>query len=175
MGDANLFEGFWYHTQDKRILDMILADGWRPDLYNGVRFGTGVYLARGKWQHTATHAICCRLNLSDSECMTCFKSSGFGEGNKQSQLKGYIKEQNISSGFSTRSGKDLTNIKIRDMFINNGIKAIVFYEYDSTEIAIVYDPTVIEDARMVEWNEDNQAFVEVSTGEDCNTGGCCGD
>lgn len=132
------FGGIWYHTQeDESHLDQVIQNGWNLDVYTNSKYGRGIYFARCKWHESAKYALAVRFKLSAKEGMSIFL-----DGTTKSDLAKYLRYNNIL-GTTAGPANSPQNIEIQNYFRNIGIKAIRFIEYTDTEVAVVYDPSVI--------------------------------
>ncbi len=137
----------WYHSLEKVYLEDHINNGWKPELYTGVKYGCGIYFAKCIWGNNQKYAAEVTLGLSDNEIMSEFNSS-LGTVSAETDYKKYLKDNNVALSFSTESGNSTRNKEIQNHFINQGIKAVSFVEC-SDEIIIVFDTSVIQNAKIV--------------------------
>lgn len=138
----------WIHSQQQEtVVRAIEANGWRPDLNTGTKFGCGVYFAKGLWHTDAQWTIQCEVHLQDTEIITQFQPiKGFetkGGGNSEGHFERYLTAMNVTAGRpKVGKGDSPQNKAIRDHFLSKGIKAVRFIEHDR-EVLVVYDTSVI--------------------------------
>jgi hypothetical protein len=84
-----------------------------------------VYLARHQWANLPV-GIKCRLDLRPTEVLTSFAHFG-GEGDTVMDLTMYLQEHGVP-GLSAGPGSSSNNLRIQQMFLDQGICAIRFHE-----------------------------------------------
>lgn len=124
----------YFHSNDAKTIDDIILNGWDPQNRPGVIYGTAVYLSDKVWEKREAY-IECRLNLTELEIYD------FGTGTQEDVIS-FLKNNLGKVDRTSRRGNSPQNIKIRNFFLMNRIKAIRFQEHGS-EVIAVYDPSCI--------------------------------
>ncbi len=124
----------FFHSNDAKTIDDIMLNGWDPQNRPGIIYGTAVYLSNKRWSKREAY-IECRLNLTESEIYD------FDTGTEKDVVS-FLKNNLGKADMTSRRGNSPQNIKIRNFFLLNKIKAIRFQERGS-EVIAVYDPNCI--------------------------------
>lgn len=128
-----------YHAlEHEEIYGFIIKDGFKPEKYEKVIYGQGIYL---------TENYCWRIDNEKIKkilkVLISYDNNRSLKFQNEEIFENFIINNIITKGFS-RSPKlaiDQTNINIKDYFINNNID-IIFFSERGTNVIVVYNLNV---------------------------------